>query len=310
MRILQSNRSRSLTLLAVGTNGLVVAASGVFGAGGDVDAWEAASGERLWAHSRPAVNAVALTFALDGRALLAADSNGTSLLELGSNPRDKPVEESRTGWSDATVVVAGGRVLVGRVGGGARFGGGAALTAWQLPELSLLWKNDRWPAYTHFAAGGAATSGGDRVAMSLNVHGPRPEFAVTVRAADTGAEVMHLRLDGPQRQLAFTADGAKLLVRDDSRTVQVFDAASGARAGELVHRGRPFVTAVAVHPRGAVACARTDGTVTFWDADRLEAIRTLDWKAGKLVSLAFSPDGALAAAGTEDGKIVVWDVDG
>ena len=93
------------------------------------------------------------------------------------------------------------------------------------------------------------------------------------------------------------------------RTVQMFDAVSGARAGELVHRGRPFVTAVAVHPCGSVACARTDGTVTFWDADRLEAIRTLDWKAGKLVSLAFSPDGTLAAAGTEDGKVVVWDVD-
>ena len=122
---------------------------------------------------------------------------------------------------------------------------------------------------------------------------------------------MRIALDpaDPVRQLAFTADGSKLLVRTDSRTVQTFDATTGAPAGELVHKGRPYVTGIAVHPRGPVAYARTDGTVTFWDVSKREQLRTLDWKAGKLVSVAFSPDGALAAAGTEDGKVVVWDVD-
>ncbi|QJW97470.1 WD40 repeat domain-containing protein [Frigoriglobus tundricola] len=69
------------------------------------------------------------------------------------------------------------------------------------------------------------------------------------------------------------------------------------------------MTGIAVHPRGPVACARTNGTVTLGDADTREPFRTLDWKAGKLVSVAFAPDGALGAAGTEDGKIIVWDVD-
>ncbi len=100
-----------------------------------------------------------------------------------------------------------------------------------------------------------------------------------------------------------------MLVRTDSRVVQLFDAATGASAGELVHPGRPFVTGIAVHRHGPVACARTNGTVTFWDAEKCEQLRTLDWKAGKLVSVAFSPDGALATTGTENGKIVVWDVD-
>jgi hypothetical protein len=45
------------------------------------------------------------------------------------------------------------------------------------------------------------------------------------------------------------------------------------------------------------------------DVQKLEPLRTLDWKAGRLVSVAFAPDGALAATGTEDGKVVVWDVD-
>jgi WD40 repeat protein len=140
---------------------------------------------------------------------------------------------------------------------------------------------------------------------------PVARQVVTMREADTGATRATIPLDpaDPVRQLAFTADGSKLLVRTDSRVVQLFDAATGAPAGELANTGRPCVTGIAAHPRGPVACARTNGTVTFWDAERREQLRTLDWQAGKLVSVAFSPDGALAAAGTEDGKLVVWDVD-
>jgi WD40 repeat protein len=89
----------------------------------------------------------------------------------------------------------------------------------------------------------------------------------------------------------------------------VFDAATGQPAGELVHPGRNYVTGMAVHPSGTVACSRTNGTVCLWDLARGELVRTLDWKLGKLVSVAFAPDGAVGAAGTEDGRVVVWDVD-
>ena len=66
---------------------------------------------------------------------------------------------------------------------------------------------------------------------------------------------------------------------------------------------------MAVHPGGTVACSRNNGTVCLWDLENGELVRTLDWKLGKLVSVAFSPDGSVGAAGTEDGQVVVWDVD-
>src|SRR5439155_9993183 len=114
----------------------------------------------------------------------------------------------------------------------------------------------------------------------------------------------------PIWQLAFTADGAKILARAPSRTVRVFDAESGEPAGELVPKGRAFVTGLAVHPASkAVVASRNDGTVWLWVPATLRQIRSFDWKLGKLVSVAFSPDGAHAAAGTEHGQVIVWDVD-
>jgi WD40 repeat protein len=107
----------------------------------------------------------------------------------------------------------------------------------------------------------------------------------------------------------FSADGAKVLARSSGRTVKVFDAATGQAAGELLHPGRPFVTGVAVHPDGTVACCRNNGAVCLWNLEKRELVRTLDWKLGRLVSVAFSPDGSIGAAGTEDGQVVVWDVD-
>jgi hypothetical protein len=38
-------------------------------------------------------------------------------------------------------------------------------------------------------------------------------------------------------------------------------------------------------------------------------VQVFDWDVGRLRSTAFSPDGMLAAAGGDAGKIVLWDVD-
>jgi WD40 repeat protein len=34
------------------------------------------------------------------------------------------------------------------------------------------------------------------------------------------------------------------------------------------------------------------------------------WSVGALESVAYSPDGTLGAAGSADGRVVVWDVEG
>jgi WD40 repeat protein len=58
-----------------------------------------------------------------------------------------------------------------------------------------------------------------------------------------------------------------------------------------------------------LAAARNDRTVRFWDTRTWKEHAAFDWEVGPLVSLAVSPDGMRAAAGSKRGKVVVWDLD-
>lgn len=73
--------------------------------------------------------------------------------------------------------------------------------------------------------------------------------------------------------------------------------------------GSTFIDA-AFHPTGRYFAATTnDGMVTLYDPTSWESTATYSWNIGRLRSVAFSPDGTLAAVGSNTGKIVVWDVD-
>lgn len=69
--------------------------------------------------------------------------------------------------------------------------------------------------------------------------------------------------------------------------------------------------AFAFHPDGKTLAVihRGPTLVKLYDVETLKLRAKLNWKIGPLRSVAFSPDGALGAAGSADGRIVVWDVD-
>ena len=73
---------------------------------------------------------------------------------------------------------------------------------------------------------------------------------------------------------------------------------------------RKEFTGLAFHPSGRyLAATSNDATVKLYDTGTWELAHAFDWDIGRLRSVAFSPDGMLAAAGGDRGKIVVWDVD-
>jgi WD40 repeat protein len=73
---------------------------------------------------------------------------------------------------------------------------------------------------------------------------------------------------------------------------------------------RKDFTAIAYHPSGRQLYATSnDETVHVFDTTTWERVGRFAWQIGKLKAVSVSPDGTLAAAGGENGDIVIWDMD-
>lgn len=83
-----------------------------------------------------------------------------------------------------------------------------------------------------------------------------------------------------------------------------------AKPHEIKNDNRSRFTGVAYHPSGKyLAATSNDTTVKLYDTTTWNIANSFTWEIGMLRSVAFSPDGMLAAAGSATGKVVVWDVD-
>jgi len=67
----------------------------------------------------------------------------------------------------------------------------------------------------------------------------------------------------------------------------------------------------AFHPNGKTVAVIHGGPtlVKVYDVGALQQVHRWSWGLGPLRSVAYSPDGTVGAAGSEDGRVVVWDVD-
>ena len=81
-------------------------------------------------------------------------------------------------------------------------------------------------------------------------------------------------------------------------------------AARIKNDTRRHFTDAAFHPGGRfLAATSNDATVKLYDTSTWDVARTFTWQIGRVRSIAFSPDGTLAAAGGDTGQVVVWDVD-
>ncbi|MCI0703332.1 MAG: WD40 repeat domain-containing protein [Planctomycetia bacterium] len=312
MRIIESKNPRPLNLLAVGPDGLVAVASHTFGMQNDVEVWDATSGTFQFAPAVPYREPRSVAFTPDGKFLFVAEWQKLTVVEVATR-RKTNAPPARFNFPEFVLSASGTRLLVSSMRSEETM-----LECWSVgdgPSCQLLWSDGPHGDYFRFPALALSADGVWAAVFergNTGGTGGRPAHAITIRDTATGKNRVTIPTDiaSPIEGLAFTIDGSKILARThSSRTVQIYDEATGSAVGELVHTGRPYVTGMAVHPRGALACCRTNGTVCLWDVEKRELLRTFDWKAGRLVSVCFSPDGSIGAAGTEDGKVVVWDVD-
>lgn len=153
--------------------------------------------------------------------------------------------------------------------------------------------------------------GGQLLAMEYE---PEPEnyvgkYRLRVRSAKTGEELA--TLDYARRDVSRLAATDSLFCVASGTAVRVWAAAKDfPHRADLRNDGRLHFTAVAFHPSGRyLAATSNDATVKLYDTANWQLAKTFTWDIGKMRSVAFSPDGTLAAAGSDTGKVVVWDLD-
>ncbi len=162
----------------------------------------------------------------------------------------------------------------------------------------------------------AASSDGRFVATTeyiLESGSGRNVPALVIRDATTG-EVRHEITNqvlpwGIRDRLRFSPDGSRVMaVRDDA--VNLWDTATGKHAARLPVPNISLSTDAVFHPSGRwILTSGIDARVRVWDADQLTEVNAFQWGVGTLRSVAVGADGTVAAAGGEDGNIVVWDLD-
>jgi WD40 repeat protein len=136
-------------------------------------------------------------------------------------------------------------------------------------------------------------------------------YELTLRSPETGDVLRRVPMPGrTSEELAFSPAGDRLVVRA-GMSLLVWDTADwGRKPLKVKNTTRLHFLALAFHPSGRyLAATDNDRTVKVYETATWGLARTFDWDVGRLRSVCFSPDGCLAAAGSDRGKVVVWDFD-
>jgi WD40 repeat protein len=219
------------------------------------------------------------------------------------------LEESRSHWASLT---PDGRAVVVAQEGRANEGGqvfrrpldSLISTNWSVAALNqplsrpLFLTGDRFVTFERWI---------DR--PDVRALNPGPVYVT--RDAKTGATLSEVRSTGQAYvEPVILADRRWIAAR--WRTwIAVFHADDFlAKPATIRNDNRKDFTGLAFHPSGRfLAATSNDATVKLYDTTSWKMVHAFDWDIGRLRSITFSPDGMLAAAGGDKGKIVVWDFD-
>ncbi len=311
---------------AVTTCGRMIPKESASTAEGGMAAWDLESGRRLRLFQTRAEFLWA-AFTPDGKSVVAGSADRTAALwDVDSGTRILAFE----GLGDRThpVAVRDGKVAIGN---------GTAVELFDANtgrrSFDVLGHGDGVGGVAFLPDGRAVTAGADGWIATWD-----PTSGRRLRMIDTGAlEFGNLAVDSDGRRAAtggwiskcavwdletgeclrrfegFSARGAAfgpdtLATGHLNGRVVVWDLESGTRLREFAGSS---TGAVAVRPDGKRALVPSGPkSAAVIDYATGEALRLLEGHAREVISVAYAPDGTLAATGGADGMIIVWDGDG
>jgi WD40 repeat protein len=166
------------------------------------------------------------------------------------------------------------------------------------------------PSWSAVSPGSLAVSPDGQVLASTH---PRSVFerreTFHVALWDIASAELQRRLDCQEyfAGLAFSPDGTRLAALGN-QSLWLWELPSGNVVAQ--HRSKKFYTDLAYSPDGRLLITSgNDATVRIWDGRSGAPLEVLTWGIGKVLCVAFAPDGMRAAAGGFFGDVIVWDVD-
>jgi WD40 repeat protein len=184
-----------------------------------------------------------------------------------------------------------------------------SLRAWKLIENEWI---RQWQVSTRDLYVGSLTLAptGDRFAMFTGEGEESITWRLEIRAVATAA----LLITGSYPysyagKLAFHPQGEQIVGLNDM-TLLAWPLPDGGEPRLLRNDSRKHFTALAYHPNGRqLFVTSNDKTVHVFDTQTLDRINRYTWQLDQLSTIALSADGTLAAAGSANGDVVVWDLE-
>jgi WD40 repeat protein len=114
--------------------------------------------------------------------------------------------------------------------------------------------------------------------------------------------------------VAFSPDGRTMATGDHHGVVKLWDLATLSERATLAASEdeglRDEVSALAFAPHGGILAVAVGRVVQLWDVASGSLTACLRGHEGKVICLAFSPDGTRLASGSYDRMVRLWDVAG
>ena len=272
-----------------------------------VKIWAVGDGQLLQTLTNPVLGVGSVVFSPDGRAL-ASTGEIHGVTPEGQHYNVINVWDTADWrWRGITnyVYIGDGQVVFSHNGkylaaaGGGWYGD---LAIFKFPEGNLV--NRYGQNITGYASLGFSPDDCDLAASCF--------YAASTQIRNATNGTVRIDLPIPTASVAFSPDGATLMVAEDRDTaraggvwpIHLVDVATGTIRGTLLHPGSVYTAAFTPDGKGIISWAG-DNKIRLWRLLDATVLQTYDQETTAVRALAVSPNGRYFAYGRDDGVVVL-----